>query len=53
MLVSVKNVTKKFLGINVLDGVDFDLDIGERVAMMGPNGAEKQLLFEPSWVSII
>jgi len=44
MLVSVKNVTKKFLGVNVLDDVNFDLDKGERVAMMGPNGAGKTTL---------
>lgn len=44
MLVSVKNVTKKFLGVNVLDEVNFDLDKGERVAMMGPNGAGKTTL---------
>lgn len=44
MLVSVKNVTKKFLGVNVLDNVNFDLDRGERVAMMGPNGAGKTTL---------
>jgi len=44
MLVTVKNVSKKFLGVNVLDNVSFDIDKGDRIAMMGPNGAGKTTL---------
>jgi len=41
MLVSAKNVTKKFMGTNVLDDVTLDIHAGDRIAMMGPNGAGK------------
>ncbi len=44
MFVNVKNVTKKFLGVNVLDDVSFDINLGGRIAMMGPNGAGKTTL---------
>lgn len=44
MLVSVKNVYKKFQGEYVLDDVSLDIDQGDRIAMMGPNGAGKTTL---------
>ncbi len=44
MLVTAKNVYKKFLGVNVLDNVSFDINQGDRIAMMGPNGAGKTTL---------
>ncbi|MCF6172343.1 MAG: ABC transporter ATP-binding protein [Campylobacteraceae bacterium] len=44
MLVSAKNVNKKFLGVNVLDDVSFQINQGDRIAMMGPNGAGKTTL---------
>ncbi len=44
MLVSAKNVSKKFLGVNVLDDVSLDINQGDRIAMMGPNGAGKTTL---------
>jgi ABC-2 type transport system ATP-binding protein len=44
MLVSVKNVYKKFQGEYVLDDVSLDINQGDRIAMMGPNGAGKTTL---------
>jgi len=44
MLVTVRDVYKKFLGENVLDGIDLDINKGDRIAMMGPNGAGKTTL---------
>lgn len=44
MLVVVRNVSKKFMGTNVLDSVDVTISKGDRIAMMGPNGAGKTTL---------
>ncbi len=41
MLVVAKNVTKKFMGTKVLNNVTFNIQSGDRIAMMGPNGAGK------------
>jgi len=41
MLVVIKNVTKKFMGTKVLNNVTFNIQSGDRIAMMGPNGAGK------------
>jgi len=44
MLVEVKDVRKKFMGASVLDGVNIQIEEGDRIAMMGPNGAGKTTL---------
>ena len=44
MLVSARNVSKKFMGTKVLDDVNLTIGKGDRVAMMGPNGAGKTTL---------
>jgi len=41
MIVKAIDVTKKFMGVKVLDGVSFSIDDGEHIAMMGANGAGK------------
>jgi branched-chain amino acid transport system ATP-binding protein len=40
-----RNVTKRFSGILALDGVDIDVEAGERVGLIGPNGAGKTTFF--------
>lgn len=44
--ISVQNVVKAFEeGINILDGVTFDIHEGEHVGLLGKNGAGKTTLF--------
>ena len=44
--ISVKNLTKFFvIGENLLDGVSFDVQEGECVAILGRNGCGKTTLF--------
>ena len=44
--ISVKNIVKSFeIGNNLLDGLSFDINAGERVGIMGRNGCGKSTLF--------
>ncbi len=44
MLVVAKEITKRFMGTNVLDHVTLTINKGDRIALMGPNGAGKTTL---------
>lgn len=45
--IQVKNLTKFFvIGENLLDGLSFDIQEGERVAILGRNGCGKTTLFK-------
>jgi branched-chain amino acid transport system ATP-binding protein len=44
-VLQARNIRKRFAGIMALDGVDIDVEEGERVGLIGPNGAGKTTLF--------
>lgn len=44
-LLTAQNLHKSFAGFRAVDGVDLDIEPGERRAVIGPNGAGKTTLF--------
>lgn len=43
-LLTMRGINKKFLGVPVLKGVNFELDYGEIISIVGSNGAGKSTL---------
>lgn len=46
MLLEIKNLTKKINGKIILDGVNFELDKGKIIGLLGPNGSGKTTLMK-------
>jgi ABC-type branched-subunit amino acid transport system ATPase component len=45
-LLEVRGLTKRFLGVTAVDGVDLVVEPGELVSLIGPNGSGKTTLFD-------
>src|SRR3972149_6064412 len=41
VLIHARGLTKRFGGLTAVDGVDFDVHVGEAFGFLGPNGAGK------------
>src|SRR3954454_20172396 len=44
-LLKVDNLGKSFGGVRAVDGIEFQLNAGELLALIGPNGAGKSTTF--------
>ena len=45
VLFETRGLTKRFLGVTAVDGVDLAVEAGELVSLIGPNGSGKTTLF--------
>ncbi|MGH6683102.1 MAG: ATP-binding cassette domain-containing protein, partial [Pseudolabrys sp.] len=44
VLLQVQNLRKRFGGFVALDGINLDVQTGERLGLIGPNGSGKSTL---------
>lgn len=45
IILSLKNISKSFGGLKIIEDISLDITVGERVGLIGPNGAGKTTLF--------
>ena len=45
MVLEIRNLSKRFGGLKVIDDLSFGVEQGERLALIGPNGAGKTTVF--------
>ena len=52
-MIRLEGITKSFGGLQVLRGIDLEIEKGEVVSIVGPSGAGKTTLLWVRWICLI